>query len=240
MKVEHDKFGNVTGVVYADRAGNHHRQRARILCLAGNSIETPRILLNSASSQYPDGLANSSGKVGKNYMRHTSGTVWGVFERPVRMYRGVVVAGCIQDQRYHRPDRGFVGGYYMQTDACSLSFSASSLAASIDVEGWGPDFTRAVESCENTAGMWFVGEDMPQESNGVTLHPTDKDQFGMPIPKSDSEAEFLNQAQREAIADSLLGGGLEPPRLAAYAPQTYVSAISPPEHQEEPESVPWP
>ena len=66
LRIEHDKSGRVTGAVYADKQGNHHRQRARIVCVAGNSIETPRLLLNSASSLNPDGLANSSGQVGAN------------------------------------------------------------------------------------------------------------------------------------------------------------------------------
>jgi choline dehydrogenase-like flavoprotein len=72
LRIEHDKSGRVTGVVYADKQSNYHRQRARIVCVAGNSIETPRILLNSASSRYPEGLVNSSGQVGRNYMRHMS------------------------------------------------------------------------------------------------------------------------------------------------------------------------
>jgi choline dehydrogenase-like flavoprotein len=65
LRIEHDKSGKVTGVVYAGKHGNHQWQRARIVCVAGNSIETPRILLNSASSRYPEGLANSSGQVGR-------------------------------------------------------------------------------------------------------------------------------------------------------------------------------
>jgi choline dehydrogenase-like flavoprotein len=182
LKIEHDQSRKATGVVYADKAGNHHRQRARIVCLAGNSIETPRILLNSASSQYPNGLANSSGQVGKNYMRHMSGNVWGVFEQPVRMYRGNTMAGCIKDERYHRPDREFVGGYFMQTEHLGPSHLAINLARSIDLKGWGPAFTRIMEAYEYMAGMWLVGEDMPQETNCVTLHPTEKDQFGIPIP----------------------------------------------------------
>ncbi len=48
-------------------------------------------------------------------MRHMSGTVWGIFDKPVRMYRGITMAGCIKDERYHKADRGFVGGYYMET-----------------------------------------------------------------------------------------------------------------------------
>jgi choline dehydrogenase-like flavoprotein len=182
LRIEHDKSGKVAGVIYADKQGHHHRQRARIVCVAGNSIETPRILLNSASSQHPDGLANSSGQVGKNYMRHTSGTVWGIFDKPVRMYRGVTMAGCIKDERYHKTDREFVGGYYIETLHLGLSFLARNIATNADFGGWGREYTRAVEGYENMAGLWLVGEDMPQATNGVTLHPTEKDQFGLPIP----------------------------------------------------------
>src|SRR5690349_19294974 len=62
LKIEHDEAGKVTGVIYADADGALQRQRARIVAVAGNSIESPRLLLNSASSRFPDGLANSSGQ----------------------------------------------------------------------------------------------------------------------------------------------------------------------------------
>ncbi|TIU19207.1 MAG: GMC family oxidoreductase, partial [Mesorhizobium sp.] len=88
IKINHDGSGKVTGVVYADKDGRLQEQKARIVAVAGNSIESPRLLLNSASSQFPDGLANSSGQVGKNYMRHTTGSVYGIFDKPVHMYRG--------------------------------------------------------------------------------------------------------------------------------------------------------
>src|ERR1700726_2141051 len=58
LKIEHDSSGKVTGVIYADDKNVHQRQRAKLVCVAGNAIETPRILLNSYSSQFPDGLAN--------------------------------------------------------------------------------------------------------------------------------------------------------------------------------------
>ncbi len=95
LKIEHDASGKVTGVLYGDKAGNVHRQKARIVAVAGNSIESPRLLLNSASSMFPDGLANSSGQVGRNYMRHTTGSVYATFENPVHMYRGTTMAGIV-------------------------------------------------------------------------------------------------------------------------------------------------
>ncbi|HEY5720567.1 MAG TPA: GMC family oxidoreductase, partial [Gammaproteobacteria bacterium] len=110
LRIEHGANGKVTGVVYADDKGNQQMQKARLVCVAGNSIETPRLLLNSASSKYPDGLANSSGQVGKNYMRHMTGSVYATFEQPVHMYRGTTMAGIISDESGNQPDRGFVGG----------------------------------------------------------------------------------------------------------------------------------
>jgi choline dehydrogenase-like flavoprotein len=196
LKIECDKSGKVTGVVYADKQGNHYQQRGRIVCVAGNSIETPRILLNSASSLYPEGLANFSGQVGKNYMRHMNGSLWAVFDKPVHMYRGNTMAGCVKDERYHKPDREFVGGYYMETLHLGLPFLAGSIATNADFGGWGCEFTQTMEAYEHIAGMWLVGEDMPQETNCVTLHPSEKDRFGMPIPNVHLDEHVNDMAMR--------------------------------------------
>ncbi|HEY7384331.1 MAG TPA: GMC family oxidoreductase [Beijerinckiaceae bacterium] len=178
LKIEHDAKGKVTGVVYADKDGKQQRQKARAVCVAGNSIESPRLLLNSASSMFPNGLANSSGQVGKNYMRHMTGSVYGIFEKPVHMYRGTTMAGIIQDEAKHDPKRGFVGGYELETLSLGLPF----MAAFLDPGAWGRSFTSAMDRYDHMAGMWIVGEDMPQETNRITLHPTEKDKFGLPVP----------------------------------------------------------
>jgi choline dehydrogenase-like flavoprotein len=178
VKIEHDDAGKVTGVVYRDADGKDQRQRARVVCVAGNSIETPRLLLLSASSKYPDGLANSSGQVGRNYMRHMTGSVYAVFDQPVEMYKGTTMAGVVQDEAGHDPKRGFAGGYEMETLALGLPF----MAAFLDPGAWGPGFTYFLDNYSRMAGMWLVGEDMPRASNRVTLHATEKDQYGLPVP----------------------------------------------------------
>ncbi|WP_428696710.1 GMC family oxidoreductase [Stappia sp.] len=178
LKIEHDASGKASGVLYADRDGNRHLQKARVVCVAGNSIESPRLLLNSASSLFPDGLANSSGQVGRNYMRHMTGSVYAVFDKPVRMWRGTTMAGIVQDEARHDPSRGFVGGYELETLALGLPF----MAAFLDPGGWGREFTTALDSYENMAGLWIVGEDMPQETNRITLNHELKDQHGLPAP----------------------------------------------------------
>ncbi len=178
VKIEHDDGGKVTGVVYADKDGKLQNQKARVVCVAGNSFESPRLLLNSASSKFPDGLANSSGQVGRNYMRHTTGSVYAIFDKPVHMYRGTTMAGIVQDEARNDPSRGFVGGYELETLSLGLPF----MAAFLNPGEWGRPFAEAMEAYDRMAGMWIVGEDMPQNGNAVTLHATEKDQYGMPVP----------------------------------------------------------
>jgi choline dehydrogenase-like flavoprotein len=178
LRIEHDDAGKATGVVYRDADGKDQRQKARVVAVAGNSIETPRLLLLSASSKYPDGLANSSGQVGRNYMRHMTGSVYALFDQPVEMYRGTTMAGVIQDEAIFDPKRGFAGGYEMETLSLGLPF----MAAFLDPGAWGPGFTTMLDGYSRMAGMWLVGEDMPRATNRITLNTEVKDQFDLPVP----------------------------------------------------------
>ena len=173
-RIEHNAAGKVTGVVYFDKDGKEQRQKARIVCVAGNSIETPRLLLLSASNMFKDGLANSSGQVGRNYMRHMTGTVYAAFKNPVHMYKGTTMAGIVRDEAGHNPNRGFAGGYELET----LSLGIPFMAAFLNPGGWGADFAWWMDRYTNLAGMWLVGEDMPRETNRVTLNTDVKDQLG--------------------------------------------------------------
>ncbi|RUZ31866.1 GMC family oxidoreductase, partial [Mesorhizobium sp. M7A.F.Ca.CA.001.15.1.1] len=201
IKINHDASGKVTGVVYADKDGKLQEQKARIVAVAGNSIESPRLLLNSASGKFPDGLANSSGQVGKNYMRHTTGSVYAIFDRPVHMYRGTTMAGIIRDEARHDPSRGFVGGYEFETLSLGLPF----MAAFLDPGAWGRSFTTALDHYDHMAGLWIVGEDMPRAENRITLHADEKDAHGMPIADvhfddHPNDTAMRNHAYKQATA----------------------------------------
>ena len=111
-------------------------------------------------------------------MRHLTGSVFAAFDRPVHMFRGTTMAGIVQDEVGNDPERGFVGGYELETISLGLPF----MAAFLDPGAWGRDYTRKLDTYANMAGAWIVGEDMPRATNRVTLHPTEKDQFGLPIP----------------------------------------------------------
>ncbi len=177
IQITHDKNGNADAVIYVDGEGNMQKQAAKVVCVAGNSIESPRLLLLSQSSMFPNGIANNSDQVGKNYMRHLTGSMYARFENPVHMYRGETMAGIIADEQPHNPKRGFVGGYYMETLALGPSFLGSFL----DPGSWGSEFTDMMDNYKNIAGMWIVGEDMPQETNRITLSSTSKDKWNLPV-----------------------------------------------------------
>ena len=110
LRILHNAKGKVSSVLYADKNGKHVEQEARAVCVAANSIESARLLLNSASSTFPDGLANSSGQVGRNYMRHTTGSVYAAFPQEVHMYRGTTMAGIVEDEARNDTARGLSAG----------------------------------------------------------------------------------------------------------------------------------
>lgn len=175
VRITHNAEGKADAVLYVDKDGNLHRQAAKVVCVAGNSIETARLLLLSESNRFPTGLANGADHVGRHYMRHMTGSVYAQFDKPVRMFRGETMAGIIADEAGNDPSRGFVGGYYMET----LSLGPSFLAAFVEPGSWGPEFAAIMDAYQNTAGMWIVGEDMPQATNRITLSDTVRDQWGL-------------------------------------------------------------
>jgi choline dehydrogenase-like flavoprotein len=176
VQIEHDAAGKASGVVYVDGNGVRQRQKARAVVLAGNCVESPRLLLHSASGRFPDGLANGWGHVGRHYLRHVIQTVWSVFDKPVNMHRGEIMTGLVRDFVRHDPARGFAGGYYVELNSMGLP----TTAAFLEPGWWGRDFVSVIEQYSHMAGMLLSGEDMPQPGNRVTL--TDElDAFGVPV-----------------------------------------------------------
>ena len=120
------------------------------------------------------------------------------------MYRGETMAGIIADEAKHDPNRGFAGGYYLET----LSLGPAFLASFVEPGEWGRGFTDKMDAYERTAGMWLVGEDMPQESNRITLNADVTDQWGLPVPDVHFDDHPNDVAMRKhayAAADALYG-----------------------------------
>jgi choline dehydrogenase-like flavoprotein len=178
LQVETDAGGRATGVVYADAEGVLHRQRARAVCVAGNAIETARLLLNSANAQFPDGLANGAGHVGRNYLKHVVVGALGFMPGEVHFYRGAQQGGHIADEQRNDVSRGFAGGYQIE----SAAFSPLAVARIGFGGEWGEELAEALADYTRIAATFITGEDPAQTKNGVRLHPVAKDQYGLPVP----------------------------------------------------------
>jgi choline dehydrogenase-like flavoprotein len=181
LKINHDKTGKVTGVLYVDSDGEMHEQKARTVCVAGNVVETTRLLHNSSSSMFPDGLGNTSGHLGRNYMRHMVDFTYAIMPNAVNFHRGTRISGLIMDERYHKPRRGFAGGYFLETGAADPFF------ISLMINGWGEETADFLENYTNLAGMFIVGEDPPEATNRIRFHNAEKDDYGLPVPILDYE-----------------------------------------------------
>ena len=102
--------GRTTGVLYFDAERVGHLQRARAVVVCANGAETPRLLLNSQTGAFPDGLANSSGYMGKYLMFNGNAETKGVFERWLNEWKSVMVTRIMWDCYDSDPARGFYGG----------------------------------------------------------------------------------------------------------------------------------
>ena len=172
-----DADNRVTGVQYLDATGTTRIQKARFVCVAGNAPETTRLLLNSRTDRFPEGLANSSGQVGRNYMRHVITALVGIMPGEVHFYKGAQVAGVVRDETRHDPGRGFHGGFQLHT----VNFTPAFLANTMLPGKWGKEFTDVMEQYRNLAAVMIMGEDLPVPDSRITLHPQRKDQYGLPV-----------------------------------------------------------
>lgn len=180
-----DGKGRCTGVIYYDEAGVESRQYAHVVVLACNGVGTPRLLLNSSSTSFPDGLSNRSGLVGKNLMLHPLGYVEGVFEEPLKSNLGPQGC-CILSQEFYETDitRGFLRGYTMQLLRGPGPIETALNGVTRRYIPWGAGHHRAFASrFGHTAGIGIIIEDLPEQQNSVTLDPKLVDSNGIPAPK---------------------------------------------------------
>jgi len=170
--------GLATGVEYL-REGRWQFQRAKHVVVAGYSIETPRLLLMSANSRFPDGLANSSGLVGKNLMTQANQAVYGSFDEEIRWYKGPPSLALTEHWNYTDEGKDFFGGYcYMSQGPLPNAWVAAQNGRGL----WGDALASEMHKYNHQAGLKIVGEMLPQERNRVTL-ADEKDQYGLPIAR---------------------------------------------------------
>jgi len=176
------RSNRVSGVQVIDAQTRAERTyTARVVFLCASAIESARILLNSRSARFPDGLANASGQVGRNIMDHIK---WGGASGEMEGWSDKRTVGARPNGIYvprfrnvgsKHPD--FIRGYGFQGGANRAGWQGSARAPGI-----GLDFKRRL----STLGPWSMtfggfGEMLPREENRATVHPTRVDAWGIPV-----------------------------------------------------------
>lgn len=204
-----DDHGLATGVTFVYE-GKTYEQKARVVILASFVVETPRLLLHSANNQFPDGLANSSGWVGKAIMPHSSQDVYGKYNQEIRLYKGTPVLATTQEFYESDPSRGFARGYTLHAHGARPVAMASGIARSQKL--WGKQLRQAMLDYNFYGRITLVGEVLPNPENRVTLTDT-KDEYGIPIPDvhfsyGDNDQKLIQHAIAKMKEITVAAGGV--------------------------------
>src|SRR5215475_11857121 len=181
-KIEVDEHGRATGALYFDEKKNVHLQKAKAVIVSANGAETPRLLLLSASSKFPNGLANSSGLVGKNLMFNSGAVSVGVFDEPLNDYKGYATSRILHD--FYELDAqkvGFYGGGGLDArfDMTPIGFAFGGLPPGSP--RWGKDFkTLLAHNFTRSLELFGHGTSLPVEDNSFSIDSDVKDAWGLP------------------------------------------------------------
>src|SRR3984957_19016626 len=171
--------GRTTGVHYFDRSKHEHFQKARAVVVSANGAETSRLLLNSASPRFPQGLANSSGVVGKYLMFNQGGGVHAMFEHELNEYKSVQVTRILHDFYLADPKRGFYGGGGIDARIGGQP-TGWALASGAELPQWGTALKERLESFPRPMMSTGHCTSLAVETNSVSLDPELKDAWGIP------------------------------------------------------------
>lgn len=192
--------GRARSVIYFDSDGQEKEIFARVIVAAGNAVETPRLLLLSTSPLFPNGLANSSGLVGKRFTEHLSVFAHGVFSERIDPWRGVPTGGIIQDFYATNVRNDFVRGWTISVE----NDNQWPLATARSIPGWGAAHkARVAQLFGHVVGLATDGEQLPDERNQVKLDPTVKDSYGLPVPLLVNNHGKNDLAMIEAMSSKL-------------------------------------
>ncbi len=182
-RVEVDQAsGSATGVAYISEADGIERlQRARVVAVAGYSIETPRLLLNSASARFPHGLCNNEDQVGRYVMVQGASQTAGRFPNELRMYKAPPPEVSSEDFYETDPSRGFARGFSIQT----VSPMPIGWAEHVLADGhWGRALREYMRDYNHWTTVGVLNELLAQPDNRVTL-ASEKDRYGLPVARFD-------------------------------------------------------
>jgi choline dehydrogenase-like flavoprotein len=226
-----DAIGKASGVRYIDKASGAHREaKGRVVVLAASTGETARILLNSRPSGRSEGLANSSGQVGRNLMDTVGSSVTAYFPqlegRPIYNEDGAMgLHAYIPFWQYPEIAAGktpMPRGYHVEIGG---GFREPGMGGYAGVDGYGAGVRATVQKRYGaTIGFTQRGEMIANDKSFCRIDPVAKDRFGIPVLQfsfawSDNELNQVTHFQTEMrkLIDRLGGELIAEPAAPAKA-----------------------
>jgi choline dehydrogenase-like flavoprotein len=212
-----DRTGLATGVTYL-RDGLEHRQRARMVAVAGYSIETPRLLLLSASKRFPDGLCNDHDQVGRYLMVQGAPQTAGRFDEEIRMYKAPPPE--VSSEQFYETDPGkpYRRGWSIQ----NVSPLPITWSEHVTAQGhWGEVLREYMRDYVHWATLGALCEFLPQPENRVTL-ADEEDRHGLPVAhfsysQCDNDRQLVQAAQESMETILRAAGATEVMTVKRYA-----------------------
>lgn len=205
-RVASDAGGRATGVHYFDRDKRDHFQKARAVVLSANGAETARLLLNSKNPRFGDGLANSSGLVGKYLMFNQGASAHAVFEHELNEHKSVQVTRILHDFYDSDPKRGFYGGGGID-GRINPQPAIWAMSSGGELPLWGAALKARIEAFPRSMVSAGHSTSLPVETNSISIDPELKDAWGIPAlrvtykdhPDDLAFARFLQDRQVEIM-----------------------------------------
>jgi choline dehydrogenase-like flavoprotein len=180
-KIGTDSRGRATGAVYFDERRREVFQKAKIVVVCANGVESSKLLLLSKSNAFRDGLANSSGLVGKHLMWDNGSFACGLFEEPLNEFKGIQVTRLIHDYYRADPKRGFYGGGGIDARFNYYPAGFALFGMPPDAPKWGAEYKKTLRQYfTRTMSLLAHATSLPMEKNSVSLDPEVKDAWGLP------------------------------------------------------------
>ncbi|MEJ2683881.1 MAG: GMC family oxidoreductase [Candidatus Sulfobium sp.] len=191
----------VAGVHYVDGKGTHHRLAAGAVIVSCGAIETPRLLLASASRHAPDGIGNESGQVGRHFMETLAWSSSGLHPEPLGSYRGIAVGGVCWD--FNSPDSipDVAGGCRFCSGTPESDLLGPIGYARRVARGWGRKHKEEMRRVFGRAlTIIAIGESLPNAGSYIDLDPDEEDALGMPVARINTRLEGMEISRLEFMA----------------------------------------
>ncbi len=203
-----DSSGKVTGVTYFDDQKKGHTQTADLVILAASATETARLMLNSTTDLFPNGLGNNNDWVGRNLQSHAYTGAQGIFDYEITDFAGPGSTFGFCDYSHH--NEGIIGGGLLCNEFNALPYLFSGMRPP-DAASWGKEHKEfQMKNIKRVAGLHGPMQEIPIFSARVFIDPTVKDHWGIPVlalsgqrhPIDHEQCKWLSAKAEEVLKEA--------------------------------------